>query len=162
MIYDPYSTEEEHLNQTADSIRHVVAVWLSERRDTLEMPRRSSRNIWKEGDGDGRKDDPSPKLYDQPPHKIVDKDESTYPPKFVDLSAMWVYRVVRCPFISHEERYARWPHVFPSKGPLRPSWVNKGQAPRIWSDVSTQWVYPVVFNRFQLHGEEGNAKYSID
>ena len=104
-----------------------------------DMPRRSSRNVWKEGDGEGRKEDPSPKIYDQPPHKIVDKDESTYPPKFVDLSAMWAYQVVRCPFISHEERYARWPHVFPSKGPLRPSWVNKGLAPRIWSG-SCSWV----------------------
>ena len=34
---------------------------------------------------------------------------------------MWVYQVVRCPFITQEERYARWPAVFPSNVPIQPN-----------------------------------------
>ena len=52
------------------------------------MPRKSSPFVWKEGDGEGRKDDSNPKLYDQPPHKLFEGDESTYPRRFVDLSSM--------------------------------------------------------------------------
>ena len=79
-----------------------------------------------------------------------------------DLSSMWVFQVVRCPFITQDVRYRRWPAVFPSKEPLRQSWINKGLAPKIWSNERDEWVYPVVFNRYQLHGEEGVEKFDID
>ena len=129
--------------------------------DTV-MPRHSERFIWKEGDGEGKKGDPNPKLYNEPPHKIVKEDKTTYPPKYVDLSSMWMYQVVRSPFINQEERYQRWPAVFPSKEPLRPNWFNKGLAPRMWSVTRDKWVYPVIFNRYQLHGDEGNSSFAID
>lgn len=69
------------------------------------MPRHSNQFIWKEGDGEGKKGDPNPKLYNKPPHKLVEGDKSTYPPKYVDLSLMWMYQVVRCLFITQDERY---------------------------------------------------------
>jgi hypothetical protein len=126
------------------------------------MSRKSQRFLWKQGDGDGKKEDLHPKLYDEPPHELVDGDEATYPPKYVELSSMWVYQVVRCPFISQEVRYQRWPAVFPSKDPLRTSWINKGLTPKVWSDVRQVWVYPVVFGKYQLHGEEGASHFDID
>ena len=131
--------------------------------DAGDMSRKSQRyNVWKEGDGDGEKDDPNPKFYNEPPHRIVEGDEDTYPPRFVELSSMWVYLVVRAAFIPQEVRYQRWPHVFPSKDPLRQSWTNKGRAPKIWSDVRNEWVYPIIFNKYQLHGDEGGAAFDID
>ena len=126
------------------------------------MPRKSERHIWKEGDGNGRKNDTSPKLYNQPPHKLVEDDETTFPPKYVDLSSMWVYQIVRCHFISQKMRYARWPAVFPSRDPIRVVWTNKGLPAKLWSDVREKWVYPVIFGKYQLHGDEGAGVFDID
>ena len=132
-------------------------------------PRRSARekqprrvSLWKKGDGDGKKEDPHPKLYDEPPHKIAEGDEDSYPPKYVNLSLIWVYQVVRYLVISQEVRYQRWPMVFPSKDPLRHSWANTGLALRVGSDVCQVWVHPVIFNKYQLHGEEGTKTFDIN
>ena len=130
--------------------------------DESTMTRKSQRFIWKEGDGNGRKNDSSPKLYDEPPHKLVENDDTTFPPKYVDLSSMWVYQIVRCHFISQKMRYERWPAVFPSKEPLRSGWTNKGLPAKLWSDVREKWVYPVVFGKYQLHGEEGVGHFDTD
>lgn len=124
--------------------------------------RKSQRFLWKQGDGDGKKEETHPKLYNEPPHKLVEGDETTYPPKYVELSSMWVFQIVRCPFISQDIRYQRWPGVFPSKDPLRVSWINKGLAPKVWSDVRQVWVYPIIFGKYQLHGEEGTGHFDID
>ena len=35
-------------------------------------------------------------------------------------------------------------------------------APKIWSDVRNKWVYPIIFGKFQLYGEEGEGSYNID
>ena len=78
---------------------------------------------------------------------IVEGKEDTYTPRYVELSSMWVYIVVRSPFIPQEVRYQRWPHVFPSKEPLRQSWANKGLAPKFWSDVRNKWVPMAVEDR---------------
>lgn len=97
---------EDQLNLLAKELDAMVA-------------RKSQRFVWKKADGEGRKDDLHPKLYNQPPYKLVEGDEMIFPLKYVDLSSMWVYQIVRCPFISQEMRYQRWPIVFPSKEPLR-------------------------------------------
>ncbi len=90
------------------------------------------------------------------------KPDFAYPPKYVDLSSMWVYLVVRFPWLTQEERYQRRPSVFPSKEPLRQSWTDKGKAPEVWSDVRNKWVYPIVFGKYQLHGEEGSGQYDVN
>ena len=124
-----------------------------------DMGARRSKRIAKADDEDTETQAP---LYDEPPHELVEGDESTYPPQGAYLSSMWVYQVVRCPFISQNERYQRWPAVFPSKEPLRSTWENKGLPAKLWSIVRERWVYPVVFGKYQLHGDEGNAEYDID
>ena len=108
-----------------------------------DMRRRSTRIA-----GNEDKEDEAPGLYDEPPHKLIEGDETTWPPVNADLSAMWVWQVVRCPFISQEVRYQRWPSVFPSKELLRKTWTNKGLPGKMWSEFRRRWVYPVVFGKY--------------
>ena len=129
--------------------------------NTSPMPRKSERFLWKEGDGDGKKGDAHPKLYNKPPYKLVEGDEKIYPPSFVDLSLMWVFQIIQYLFIIQEERYKQQPHVFPSKEPLKASQVNQGLALKIWSTVANAQVYPIIFSKYQLHGDEG-AEFDIN
>ena len=114
--------------------------------DAASMPRRSKRIA---GDRDNEKNETQPQLYNEPPHKLVEGDERTFPPKDVDLSAMWVYQIVRCHFISQEIRYQQWPSVFPSKEPLRSTWTNKGLPAKLWSDARMKWVLIAKGTRYE-------------
>ena len=94
-------------------------------------------------------------LYNEPSHNFDHRDESTWPPKYVDLSSSWVYTIVKNEAITARIRHVYWPNTFGTNLGLHWTWQNKGNAPKVFDAKRKTWNYPVVFNSLQLHGEEG-------
>ena len=112
------------------------------------------QKFWTKNDIPTSKEDGAAFLYDEPDHAMT-SDAATWPPRYVDLSSAWVYKVVRNEDIPHTTRYAMWPTTFGSKAGLQSAWKNKGRAAKVLNEDDGSWHYPIVFNSLQLHGEEG-------
>ena len=115
--------------------------------------------LWVNGMNPMTKGEGAQILYDEPDHIFSHTDTSTWPPKFVDLSSFWVYKIVKNELIPHCTRYTYWPNTFSSIRGLQASWKNKGKAPRVFNVEKATWNYPIVFNELQLHGEEGERAF---
>ena len=114
---------------------------------------------WVEGDNPTSRKEGEGILYDEPDHEFDHADTTTWPPRFVDLSSFWVYKVVKDANISQAIRFANWPSTFNSRRGIQQGWKNKGKAPRVFDEENGTWNYPIVFNSLQLHGEEGERAH---
>ena len=85
-------------------------------------------------------------LYDEPSRDLDPNNQDTWPPRFVVLSSLWAFKVVREETIPSALRYAIWPTTFSSKAGFQSSWKNNGQAPVVrdhifhFSDALWKWV----------------------
>lgn len=66
-------------------------------------------------------------LYDEPRHAINSMDRESWTPRYVDLSSLWVYKVVRNENIPRSVRYQMWPNTINSKAGLQSGWQMKGR-----------------------------------
>ena len=96
-------------------------------------------------------------LYDEPSRDLDPNNQDTWPPRFVVLSSLWAFKVIKEETIPSALRYAIWPTTFSSKAGFQSSWRNNGQAPVVRDDEGTP-RYPVVFGNVQLHGQEGERR----
>ena len=114
---------------------------------------------WVEGNNPTSRKEGEGILYDEPDHEFDHADTTTWPPRFVDLSSFWVYKVVKDANISQAIRFGNWPSTFNSRRGIQQEWKNKGKAPRVFDKKNGTWNYPIIFNSLQLHGEEGETAH---
>ena len=90
--------------------------------------------------------------------KVLDPaNHDTWPPRYVVLSSLWAFKVVKEENIPQAVRYRNWPTTFNSKSGFQSSWKNRGR-PTLVRDEEGTLRYPVVFATTQLHGTEGEQK----
>ena len=115
---------------------------------------RAMHQVWVAGPIPKSKEEGAGLLYDEPDRAMNHMDAATWPPKFVELSSAWVYRVVRNEGIPHTTCYTTWPTTFGNRAGLRSMWKNKGRAARDYNEeehVTTMQADSAAFrNRVAL------------
>lgn len=112
--------------------------------------------LWVPGDGPGPEEVENQLLYDeQVPANWTVNNPVTLPPNNVILADIWKAMVAGLP---HNERFARWPASFTSKGLVQASDRGWGQPSTFWHEGKQH--YSVLFASVQLAGDH-HRKYGI-
>ena len=90
--------------------------------------------------------------FDEPLNDIL-------PPDGLDMSDFWVVQVMKSG-LKPTDRRDKYPAVFASRY-LRTVYRNEGR-PSVYQDSNRQWSYDIIFDTYQMHGEEGYETLIFD